>query len=255
MGAAILVDSVRTPVVDTASLPHRSVRFRSGDIDLSGWLFEPRGKPRGLVVFLHGRMANRTWGIGAAEALVPQGYAVLAYDQRAHGASGGDYCTYGYLEKGDLSRAIDAVGIAPVYVIGHSLGAAVALQAAAEDSRIRAVVAAAPFSDLRTVIAERAPRFETAGALAASIHLAEERAGFKVDDISPREAAAHIDVPVMLLHGTLDTSIRSAHSQRIFAALKGPKRMLLVDGATHYDVLRYPVIWERIVGFLADPGG
>jgi len=38
-----------------------------------------------------------------------------------------------------------------VYVVGHSLGAAVALQAAAEESRIRAVVAAAPFSDLRTV--------------------------------------------------------------------------------------------------------
>jgi uncharacterized protein len=175
---------------------------------------------------------------------------VLLYDQRAHGVSGGSFCTYGYLEKRDLARAIDAVGIAPAYVIGHSLGAAVALQAAADDRRIRGVVAAAAFSDLRTIITERAPRFESKSALRESIEIAEANAGFKVDDISPEASAARISVPVMLLHGTLDTSIRPSHSRRIFEALKGPKRFILADGATHYDVLRDPVIWEKIIGFL-----
>jgi uncharacterized protein len=251
VGAAILVDPIRTPIMQSPSLSHRSVTFRSGDIQLSGWLFEPASKPKGLVVFLHGRMANRTWGIEAAEKLVPQGYAVLAYDQRAHGRSEGQYCTYGHLEKGDLSRAIDAVGISPAYIIGHSLGAAVALQAAAEDRRVRAVVAAAPFSDLRTVIKERAPRFASDTEVRDSIELAEHRAGFKVDDISPKVSAAHIDVPVMLLHGTLDRSIRPDHSRRILSELRGPKRLLVLEGATHYDVLRYPVVWTEIIAWLS----
>jgi len=250
VGAAVLVDPVRTPVVDTSSLPHKSFAFRSGDINLSGWLFEPAGKPKGLVIFLHGRMANRTWGVPVAEALVPRGYAVLAYDQRAHGTSGGAYCTYGYLEKGDISRAIDAAGIAPVYVIGHSLGAAVALQAAAEDPRIRAVVSAASFSDLSTVVHERAPLAESEADVRAAIHIAEQKAGFTVADVSPRASASRIHVPVLLLHGTRDVAIRPDHSQRILAALQGPKKLVLVDGATHYDVLRFPSVWEEIERFL-----
>ncbi len=250
LGASILVDAVRTPVVDVSSLPHHAVSFRSGDVTLQGWLFEPPGKPKGLVVYLHGRMANRSWGVGAAEALVPHGYAVLVYDQRAHGASGGAYCTYGYREKVDVSRAIDAMGFDKVFVLGHSLGGAVALQAAAEDPRIRAVVAASSFSDLRTVVRERAPRLESDADVRESIRLAEEKADFKIDDVSPATSATRIHVPVLLVHGMRDTTIVPEHSQRILAALAGPKKLVLVDGATHYDVLRFPAVWAEITSFL-----
>ena len=88
-----------------------------------------------------------------------RGFDVVAYDSRAHGDSGGNVCTYGFYEKRDLQRVLDVLESGPVIVIGSSLGAAVALQAAAEDRRITAVVAAESFSDLRTVAPERAPWF------------------------------------------------------------------------------------------------
>lgn len=84
---------------------------------------------------------------------------MVAYDSRAHGDSAGEFCTYGYYEKQDLQRVIDGIDGRPIVVIGTSLGAAVALQAAAEDSRIDGVVAAESFSDLPTVATERAPWF------------------------------------------------------------------------------------------------
>src|SRR5262245_44006772 len=78
VGAGILVDPVRTPIAGEPRVPYGTINFESGDVTLSGWLFAPAGKPKGLVVFLHGRTANRSAGIPVAEALVPRGYAVFA---------------------------------------------------------------------------------------------------------------------------------------------------------------------------------
>jgi uncharacterized protein len=255
IAAHVIVGRVNLPRSASTSLPYRDVSFRSGDAELEGWLFLPRGTPRGLVIHQHARMYTRIGGIATAEALVPLGYAVLTFDLRAHGASGGDRCTYGVLEKGDLSRAIDAVGIAPVYVVGHSLGGAVALQAAAEDHRIRAVVAAAPFAELRAAVVDRLP----APLRLASdriVVLAEAEGGFRFADASPLAAAAHIDVPVLLVHGARDDSTPLADSQRILDALRGPKRLFVVAGAGHTDVLDAgSAAWPEIARFLdALPG-
>ena len=252
--AVFLVDRVNLPRFATPTLPYRAVTFRSGDVELSGWLFEPAGPPRGLVIHLHGRMYTRVGGIATADALVPRGYAVLTYDQRAHGESGGEHCTYGQLEKQDLARAIDAIGISPVYVIGHSLGAAVALQAAAEDDRIHAVVAVSCYSDLRTALGERARDMPLVSEdqAAGAIRLAEAKAGFHVDDVSPLRAVARIHVPVLLVHGRLDTTTPPSHSEQIFAALPGPKRLYRVEGANHTDILDSPSapVWEEIARFV-----
>jgi len=79
----------------------------------------------------------------------------------AHGESGGEACAYGFFEKEDLRRVLDTLDPGPIVLVGTSLGAAVALQEAAQDPRVTAVVAAETFSDLRTVATERAPFFFT----------------------------------------------------------------------------------------------
>ena len=168
---------------------------------------------------------------------VPRGYDVLAYDSRAHGDSSGEACTYGYFEKGDLRKAIDSLGVTEVAVIGGSLGAAVGLQAAAEDTRIQKVVSIATFSDLRTVARERAPFFASEKNIRDALVLAEQQGHFVVDDVSPEKAAARLSIPVLVIHGAADRDTPPAHSQRVYAALKGPKRLLLLPGAGHASPL------------------
>jgi uncharacterized protein len=249
-GAAALVRPLRSPLYGRPSLPYVNLQFSSGDVQLEGWLFRPSGPPRALVVYLHGKDNNRSFGASVAERLVPQGFAVLAYDQRAHGQSGGLYCTYGQQESADLSRVLDQVPIAPIYVIGHSLGGAVALRAASADPRIRALVVAASFSDLTLIVKERTPGFVPAFAVQEALARAEREAGFHIRDISPRESALKIRVPVLLIHGSEDGYTHPDHTRRLQAALPGPKRALFVDGASHNDVLAHLEVWRHIQLFL-----
>jgi alpha-beta hydrolase superfamily lysophospholipase len=237
----------RNPLLVQPVLSHSdwSVATRDG-VTLRGWLFPTTSPPKGLIVYLHGKDANRSFGARIAERYVPRGYEVLTFDLRAHGRSGGWLTTYGAREVGDLAQALDTVPIDPVILIGQSLGAAIALQAAASNSRVRGVVAVASFADLETRVREAAGRLD----VAPSFDWLATNAGFRVQDISPREAATRIRVPVLLVHGTRDTVTSFHHSQDIFNALGDKKRFLKIDGAGHNDVLDRPVVWDAIDNWL-----
>lgn len=223
--------------------------FFVGEITLAGWDCRPaNGATRGTIVYLHGVADNRGSAIGAIQRLVPLGYNVIAYDSRGHGTSGGDRCTYGFTEKRDLQHVLDQAGVPDVILIGHSLGAAVALQAAAIEPRVRAVVAASSFSDLRTIATERA-MFFPAWSLGPAFNRAERDGNFVVDQVSPVKAAAAIKVPVLLVHGAQDRDTLPSHSQRVLDALRAPKKLITVPNAGHNDVLRSEV-WEAIESWL-----
>jgi alpha-beta hydrolase superfamily lysophospholipase len=251
-----LLHPIRRTVSAGLSTAHQEIIFSGADdgaggrVSLKGWRLPAQGRRLGTIVILHGVADHRGSLVSAANRFSQQGFEVITYDSRANGDSGGDACTYGYYEKRDLQRVLDTVDGGPIIVIGHSLGGAVALQAAAEDPRIDAVVAAESFSDLRTVAQERAWFLPSAIARRA-FDVAEAQGRFEVDAVSPALAAARITVPVLLVHGAADRATLPAHSQRIFAALAGPKRLLIVDGAGHNQSLRSST-WQSIDRWLQD---
>jgi pimeloyl-ACP methyl ester carboxylesterase len=233
-----------------APVAHEDVAFHSGGLLLRGWLLRGSGPRRGLIVYLHGSSDNRRSGLGIAARLGRKGFDVLTYDSRAHGESDGNACTYGFYERGDLVVALDAVGARSAILFGASLGAAVALQAAPLNERIRGVIAQSPFSDLATVARERAPWLATEREIREAFAIAERKGRFRVADVSPVRSAAAIRVPVLLIHGADDSDTPSDHSRRIFAALAGPKQILVVPGAGHNDVLAHDGVWQAIESWL-----
>jgi pimeloyl-ACP methyl ester carboxylesterase len=257
-GATAIVRPLRRPVTVTPDVvPYETLSFSSGDERLEGWLFRPTADPsrlgRGLVVYLHGIADNRTSGLGVARRLRAEGFTVLAFDARAHGRSTGEYCTYGYYERRDVSAAIDAVGAPRAVLLGHSLGAATALQAAAFDDRVVAVVAASSFSDLDTIVHERAhwlrlPSFYVDAALARAGQIAR----FAPREASPLALAPRIRAPVLLLHGAADGKTPPAHSTRIAAALVAPHTLVLLPGVGHDEILGREEAWRAIDAFLRD---
>jgi len=244
-GAWLLLHGPRRIAVPPAPDSCEATHFEGDGVDLAGWRCNTSGRRRGTLIYLHGISDNRKGARGLLDRFLARGLDVVAYDGRAHGESTGDACTYGFYEKQDLHRVIDALAPGPVVLLGHSLGAAVALQEAADDPRVTTVVAAETFSDLRTVATERAPFFFSAGAIRRGLALAEWLAAFTVDDVSPVKAASRLTIPVLLIHGDSDGETRPEHSRRVEAALKGPKRLLLVPGAHHSESLRGDV-WPDI---------
>jgi uncharacterized protein len=250
-GANALLHPARRAEVGPLPPTCENATFDGEGLELKGWRCHAAEEVRGTVVYLHGIGDNRWSGGGIIKRFGARGFDVVAYDERAHGESEGDACTYGFFEKQDLHRVLDTVHRGPIVLIGHSLGAAIALQEAADDPRVTTVVAAETFSDLRTIASERAPVFFTSGVVSRGFRLAEREAHFQVDAVSPLKAAAQIRIPVLLIHGNADTDTPPSHSRRVFDALPGPKRLILVPGAHHNESLRGEV-WAQVDRWIDD---
>jgi uncharacterized protein len=248
-GANALLHPPRRPVTQVPAVKFEKVDLDVG-IHLAGWLFRTERSRRGLVVYLHGLGDNRSSGISMAQHFNALGFDLLAYDSRAHGESGGDACTYGFYEKTDLIRVLDKLGGGPVVAFGVSLGAGIALQAAAVDPRIALVVAVAPISDLRTAVRERAPFFASRANIDEAFRIAEREGRFQADEVNPAAAATRIHAPVLVIHGADDRETPPSHSERVYAALAGPKKLLLVPGAGHHDALAAEA-WRQVDDWIA----
>jgi uncharacterized protein len=229
--------------------------FAGDRVTLRGWQCATTLERKGIVVYLHGVADNRSSAVSIIERLTRRGFDVIAYDSRAHGQSDGDACTYGFYEKRDLQRVVESLPPTPVLLIGNSLGAAVALQAAVGNARVAGVVAAEVFSDLRTIAVERAPGFLPAFAIAQAFQVAEAQGRFDAGEVSPEAAAKALTIPVLLIHGERDIDTVPAHSKRVFAALAGPKRLILVTEAGHNQALHDAGVWVEIDRFLERASG
>lgn len=267
VGVVVLIASLTCVVIATQApewgagallYPARSTRthptpagcedrqFTADGVALSGWFCRSAAARRGTIVYLHGIADNRGSGRGVIARYTPRGFDVIAYDSRRHGESEGDVCTYGFYEKNDLRAVLDTLEPGPVIVIGSSLGAAVALQAAAIDDRISAVVAAEVFSDLRTILTERAPAALPNILIWRVFTAAQRRGRFDIEAVSPMDAAKSIHAPVLLIHGEADVETTPDHSRRVLDALAGQKRLILVAGVGHNHSLSSPEVWEEI---------
>jgi uncharacterized protein len=248
-GANALLHPARRTVTLPAPASFEELSLAGADVTLKAWRLRATPPTRGTLIYLHGVADNRMSGTGIGQRFAEQGFDVVAYDSRAHGESGGEACTYGFYEKRDVVRVLDTITVRPIVLFGVSLGAAVALQAAALDDRIATVVAVETFSDLRTVARERVPSIVTDRSFEKSLALAEQRAAFQIHEVSPAAAAAQIRVPVLLIHGAKDRETPPAHSRRVFEALRGPKRLVLVPNAGHNESLR-GAGWNEIDAWL-----
>jgi alpha-beta hydrolase superfamily lysophospholipase len=138
-----------------AAAAGRPVTVPAADgVMLAGQLYEAAARPAPGVVLVHMRARTRGDWDDVAQQLEAAGLTVLAIDLRGHGASGGSAASLSDMVP-DLRAAVQWLSSRPavrpdaIGMVGASLGANLALLAAADQPLVRAVAVISPSLDYR----------------------------------------------------------------------------------------------------------
>jgi pimeloyl-ACP methyl ester carboxylesterase len=200
-------------------------------ITLRAWTIHPQRSNGDAVILLHGLGDNRIGVTGYARFLIAHGFTILLPDARAHGTSGGQLATYGLLERNDIHQWFDFLETQShphcIFGFGESMGAAELLQSLSVEPRFCAVVAESSFSSFREIAYDRmgqpfhlGPWFgRTILRPVVEFAFLYVRWKYRLDmqQISPEDSVATTRVPVLLIHGQIDSNIPIRHSRRIHA--------------------------------------
>ena len=213
---------------------------------LSGVLERPDGEVRAWAVFAHCFTCSKT-GLAAsriARGLAANGIGALRFDFTGLGESDGDFSDTGFSTNvADLARAVGWMGEQGREVslmVGHSLGGAATVVAAAQLPVIKAVVTIGAPSDADHVVdqfAQSVPEIEAKGE--AVVDLAGRpftlRKSF-IDDVKGarvRDAAAALKRPFLVMHSPIDSVVGIDNATGLFISAKHPKSFVSLDNAGH----------------------
>jgi uncharacterized protein len=220
-------------------IPHDEVSFRTEDnLLLRGWWL-PAQQAKRTVIALHGHRGARHHCVGIGAALWRRGANVLLFDHRGRGSSEGDLVSLGHFETLDALAAIEyaysrAPGL-PLGLIGYSMGASVAVMAAARDARVEAIVADSPFASERKLVRSLLKRrLDPLHGLVAT--LAERLLPYDPGEVELlREVARIASLATLFIHGLRDRTCDPMDSVRLYEAAGKPKELWLLEAAGHCD--------------------
>ena len=179
-----------------------------------------------------------------SRALTTSGIAVLRFDFTGLGESEGEFADTNFSSNiDDLIAAADfmaAEHTAPGILIGHSLGGAAVLQAAAELPQSRAVVTIGAPADpghVMHLLQDKKEVIEKKGA--ADVLLEGRKFTIKKQFLDDLEAVHMADVirnlkkAILIFHSPVDKIVGIDNAARIFQMARHPKSFVSLDQADH----------------------
>jgi alpha-beta hydrolase superfamily lysophospholipase len=207
------------------------------------WLPHPN-KTAPTLLYLHGTFRTLFENLHKIEALRSAGFSVLAVDYRGWGLSTPLIPSESsILQDADLAwtemqrrepRAAQRV------IYGHSMGSGVAVDLASRlqaPNEYGALILESAFTSFSDVARE-------AGWVTQFLDL------FNNERFASLEKISRVHAPLLMIHGTLDTTVPLRLGQQLFAAANPPKRWLTIEGGAHSDLNRVgQVPYQTALGF------
>ena len=202
------------------------IAIDAGAVTLAGSFYDNPQDGSCAVLLLHGYTGTRYSSLQYAPLFWERGCDLLAYDARGHGNSSDALHTYGFHEKVDGVAAaqwlMERTGLPEeaIGLTGVSYGASTALQMMPLLPDVAFVLADSPYQDLETIVAyQGVSQFGSwvKVFLPGGLAIAELRADFEKEAVSPKNAIVDVDTPVFLVHALADTFTPATHSEAIYA--------------------------------------
>ena len=207
---------------------------------------DPAQQP--YVLLAHGWSDYALRFVPLADALHAAGFAVVAFDQPAHGRSTGETATLP-----EFARCVRAVGdrFGPAAaVIGHSMGGAAAAIALHEGLEADRAILISPPAD----IAAAADRFADLVGLASHLreplqrHL-EARASVTFEALEAHRNVRDIDRPALVIHDIADREVPWSEGER-YARFWPSARLMSTSGLGHNRILGDTAVIGAVLDFL-----
>lgn len=226
---------------------------------LSAW-FVPVGclSPTPAIVVMHGWGANAYMMRDCIKPLTLAGIAVLLLDARCHGLSEDD--TFASMPRfsEDLEAGLDWLAAQPqvdssrLAVMGHSVGAGAALLSATRRQDVRAVVSISAFAHPAEVMRRWLAVYHIPYAVLGWYVLrhVQRVIGARFDDIAPLRSMAHVNCPVLLVHGTEDEMVPINDARRLLAAARSDQVEWVEVAGRHDPTHAIEVHFPQLIRFL-----
>lgn len=226
----------------------QKIRFRNKQgQELVGRLELPADRhPHNYALFAHCFTCNKNLQAvrNIGKALTSQGFGVLRFDFTGLGESDGDFADTNF--SGNVEDLVSAADYlrenyeAPTLLIGHSLGGAAVIFAAAEIPSVRALATIGAPSNpthVKHLLRSGIDQIEAEGK--AVVNLSGRDFTIKkqfLDDLESQslpKVAQHLRKPLLIMHSPQDATVEIKNAEEIYVAARHPKSFVSLDGADH----------------------
>jgi pimeloyl-ACP methyl ester carboxylesterase len=193
---------------------------------LHAWWMKSDNPGAPAVLYLHGARWNLTGSVSRIDRWRQLGFSVLAVDYRGFGESTDIAPTEANAYEDAEAAWAFLVKLAPGkrhFIVGHSLGGAIAVELATRHPEASGLVLEATFTSVRDMISQSSWGFLPVGLILTQNFDALSKIG-------------EVKMPVLVTHGTRDTVVPFAMGERLFDAVHGPKKFIRVEGAGHHNL-------------------
>ncbi|WDR01191.1 alpha/beta hydrolase [Devosia algicola] len=221
-----------TELASTDIVGAEDVTIPSGDGTLAAWYAPPQtGKP--LILYYKGNSGSFSHEHERFARWTQDGFGFLAFDYRGFPASPGNVSQAGILE--DALAAFDWADTKgfPIVIWGRSLGSGPASYVASVRDA-DALLLETPFFSAVNVAAERYPLLPVYWVMQ--------------DQFPVNEWITKVSEPVLIAHGTADTTIDVSNAERLYKLAPNKDELWIVPDGTHSS-LWDAGIWYHAAAF------